>query len=59
MVENMFYRFKSQKLRPDQITIYYDMDNTLARFSIWGRNQALKQMHQKGYYKFAAFGWEK
>jgi len=52
MVENMFYRFKSQKLRPDQITIYYDMDNTLARFSIWGKEpEALEQMHQKGYYR--------
>lgn len=51
MIE-MKEKFKEKHLKPSDITIYYDIDNTLALFSIHGKEEeALKNMHLKGFYE--------
>lgn len=44
--------FKSRNLSPNDITIYFDMDNVLCLFSIFGDEDiALKKMYHKNYFK--------
>lgn len=51
-IESIWELFKSKKLKPEDITIYLDMDNTLCIFSHYGDDDdALKKARRKGYYR--------
>lgn len=51
-INEMIERFKSRKLKLEDITIYYDMDNCLALFSIHGlAEKALSEMENRGYFE--------
>lgn len=44
--------FRSKNYKPQDLTIYFDLDNTLALFSIYGtEDQVVKIMYSKGFYK--------
>lgn len=52
LVKDNIRKFKSKRYKSDEITICFDMDNTLCLFSPFGNiEQAMKNMHKKGFYK--------
>lgn len=51
-INNVIESFKSRHLKPEDVTIIFDMDNTLCLYSVNGDDEtALKQMWNKNYYK--------
>lgn len=52
LIESIKNRFMAEGLRPEDVTIYFDMDNTLAIFSYFGNDdEALKKANRKGFYR--------
>ena len=52
LVEQRIKEFKSKCYGHDDVTIYFDMDNTLCLFSIYGQEDAsMKAMYSKGFYR--------
>jgi len=52
VIKKFMENVKSKGLKPSDITIYYDIDNTLALFSIHEREpEALAQMTEEGFYR--------
>ena len=52
LVQTNIERFKSMNYKPKDVTIYFDMDNVLCLFSVFGNeNTALRKMYHKGFYK--------
>lgn len=44
--------FKDLHLKPEDVTIFFDMDNTLCLFCIYGKSQeALDKMYSQGFYR--------
>jgi len=44
--------FKSKNLKPEEVTIFFDMDNTLCLFSVYGKEQeSLIKMYSQGFYR--------
>jgi len=51
-IKQIWENFKNRRLKPEDITIYFDMDNTLCIFSYHGDDEsALKKAQTKGYYR--------
>ena len=52
LIKEIADRFSNEGLKPSDITIYFDMDNTLAIFSYFGNDdEALKKANRKGFYR--------
>lgn len=52
LIQSVIKDFKDRDLKPEDITIYFDMDNVLCLFSVFGDEDiALKKMYHKGFYK--------
>lgn len=52
LVEQRINEFKSKNYDHNEITIYFDMDNTLCLFSVYGQEDAsMKAMYSKGFYR--------
>ena len=52
LVNEIIEKFKSKGYKPSDITIYFDMDNVLCLFSVFGDEDiAVKRMFHKGFYK--------
>lgn len=52
LVKQVIDRFKSMNYKPEDITIYLDMDNVLCLFSVFGNEDtAVRRMFHKGYFK--------
>lgn len=52
LIDRVVSEFKSKNFKPSDVDIYFDMDNTLALFSIYGlKDQAEKAMYSKGFFK--------
>lgn len=52
LINEIKERFRSENLKPEDITIFFDMDNTLAIFSYNGDDEtALKKASKKNYYR--------
>ena len=52
LVKQIIEKFKAKNYKPEDITIYLDMDNVLCLFSVFGDEEtAVKRMFHKGYYK--------
>lgn len=52
LITQVWNKFKNNGLKPEDITIYFDMDNTLAIFSYFGNDEeALKKANRKGFYR--------
>lgn len=51
-IQENIEKFKTQQYKPEDVTIYFDMDNTLCLWSPFGNTEfALKQMYSKGFYR--------
>ena len=52
LVEQRINEFKNKNYGHNDITIYFDMDNTLCLFSVYGQEDAsMKAMYSKGFYR--------
>lgn len=52
LIESTIDRFKNMNYKPEQITICFDMDNTLCLFSPFGSEElSMKRMYSKGFYR--------
>lgn len=52
IINSVLEDFKAHHYSPEQITICWDIDNTLGRFNIYGRLQdSLDEMYTEGFYK--------
>ena len=52
LVKQVIDKFKSMNYKPEDITIYLDMDNVLCLFSVFGNEDtAVRRMFHKGYFK--------
>ena len=52
LIQEIWNKFSNAGLKPEDITIYFDMDNTLAIFSYFGNDEeALKKANRKGFYR--------
>lgn len=52
LVRKNIERFKSQNYKHEDVTIYFDLDNTLCLFSPFGDVEtSCRQMYQKGFYR--------
>lgn len=52
LINSIIERIKNEGLRPEDWTICFDMDNTLAIFSYFGNDdEALKKANRKGFYR--------
>lgn len=50
--EKIVEAFKSKHLKPEEVTIYFDMDNTLCLFCIYGKSEeAIRDMYSQGFYR--------
>lgn len=51
-IKQIIEDFKSRNLKPSEITIYFDIDNTLGIFSYYGNDAlALKKSQMKGFFR--------
>lgn len=45
-------QFRKQHYQPEDITIFFDMDNTLCLFSVYGKDEeSLMKMYNQGFYR--------
>ena len=52
LVKEIIDKFKSMNYKPEDITLYFDMDNVMCLFSVFGDEDiAVKRMFHKGYFK--------
>lgn len=52
LVKEIIEKFKSKNYKPSDITLYFDMDNVMCLFSVFGDEDiAVKRMFHKGYFK--------
>ena len=52
LIREVTEKFRNKHYSPSDITIYFDMDNVLCLFSIFGdEDTAVKRMYHKGFYK--------
>lgn len=51
-IQENFRKFSEQKLSPNEISLYFDMDNTLGIFSLYGEEEkACRMMQIRGFFK--------
>ena len=52
LINSIIEKFREKNYSPTDITIYFDMDNVLCLFSVFGdEDTAVKRMFHKGFYK--------
>ena len=51
LINQVIRDFQQHSYRPQEITIYFDMDNTLCLFSPYGDPESLRKMWHKGFYR--------
>ena len=51
LINQVIRDFQQHAYRPQEVTIYFDLDNTLALFSPYGDPDSLRKMWHKGFYR--------
>lgn len=51
LIRKNIEKFKSKHYKPEELTICFDMDNTLCLFSPLGSREVLNQMYTRGFFK--------